>query len=146
MSTFFLLGNQHMYAQAQIGNGKPAPGGDVIDTGSSSTSAQACPSGSTYGCLEVGLPGNSDFSAGSKVDAIAYAGTPIRDLVNLVVKFALAILVIIGVITEWIMSALLGIFIAFISVVLLNTINPFLGKNAVEPSLGPVGSGAPGGG
>ena len=169
MSTFLLLGNQHMYAQAQIGNGKPAPGGDVIDnTSSSSTSAQACPSGSTYGCLEVGLPGNSDFSAGSKVDAIAYGGTPIRDLVNLVVKFALAILVIIGVITiviggymymtaagnasqvqtakEWIMSALLGIFIAFISVVLLNTINPFLGKNAVEPSLGPVGSGAPGGG
>lgn len=164
MSTFLLLGNQHMYAQAQIGNGKPAPGGDVIDATSGANTANSDP----YGNFEVGLPGNTDFKKDQPVSGALYSGTPIRDLINTAVTFALAILVIIGVITiviggymymtaagnasqvqsakEMIMSALLGIFIAFISVVLLNTINPFLGKNAVEPSLGPVGSGAPGGG
>ncbi len=132
------------------------------------TSAPCPSSASALGCFEVGLPGSKTFTANQPVGAFLDTKTPLKNLVNLVVTFALAILVIIGVITiviggymymtaagnasqvqsakEMIMSALLGIFIAFISVVLLNTINPFLGKNAVEPSLGPVGSGAPGGG
>ena len=132
------------------------------------TSAPCPSSASALGCFEVGLPGSKTFAADQPVGAFLDTKTPLKNLVNLIVTFALAILVIIGVITiviggymymtaagnasqvqtakEWIMSALLGIFIAFISVVLLNTINPFLGKNAVEPSLGPVGSGAPGGG
>ncbi|MEO6077269.1 MAG: hypothetical protein ABIP54_00605 [Candidatus Andersenbacteria bacterium] len=142
------------FVQAQLGSGainnpKPAPG-SVIDSSSCSDS--------TFGCFEVGLPGSKTFSANQPISAFLDSKTPIKNLVNLFVTFVTGILVIVGVITiviggymymtaggnasqvssakEMITAALIGIFIAFISVVILNTINPFLGKDAAEPTLG----------
>ena len=126
----------------------------------------SCAPDATFGCFEVGLPGSSTFKAGQEISSFTYeSSSPIKDLINLFVTFATAILVIIGVITiviggylymtaagnasqvasakEMITAALIGIFIAFVSVVILNTVNPFLGSKAVEPSLGPVESSAP---
>jgi TM2 domain-containing membrane protein YozV len=113
---------------------------------------------SQFGCFEVGLPGSKKFAAGQNIAAFTDSPAPIRDLVNLFVTFITGILVIVGVITiviggymymtaggnasqvssakEMITAALIGIFIAFISVVILNTVNPFLGRSAVEPKLG----------
>ncbi|HSX24625.1 MAG TPA: hypothetical protein VLG69_01530 [Candidatus Andersenbacteria bacterium] len=122
-----------------------------------------CPSSaSQFGCFEVGLPGNKQFSKDQPIAAFLDTKTPILSMVNLAVTFLIAILVIIGVIIivvggykymtaagnasqvkdakEMIGAALIGIFIAFISVVILNTINPALGPQAAEPSLGPQDS------
>ena len=121
----------------------------------------------TFGNFEVGLPGGSAFRKGQSIDQFIQGASnaPIKTLVNYMVTFAIGILVIIGVITiviggylymtaagnasqvssakEMITSALIGIFIAFISVVILNTINPYLGSKAVEPTI-PSPSGSPG--
>lgn len=158
VSVFLLYGNQDAFAQ--IGNGQPAPGGNVIDNGAGA-------SGGTFGNFEVGLPGGSNFRKGQSIDQFIQGASnaPIKTLVNYLVTFAIGILVIIGVITiviggylymtaagnasqvgsakEMITSALIGIFIAFVSVVILNTINPYLGSKAVEPTI-PSPSGSPG--
>ncbi len=125
------------------------------------------PNSSTFGNFEVGLPGNGPFAAGKSIDSFISGAQskPILTLVNLTVTFLTAILVIVGVITivlggylymtaagngsqvekakEMIKASLIGILIAFISVVLLNTINPALGPKAGEPTL-PSPSGSPG--
>lgn len=116
-------------------------------------------SSDSFGRFEVGLPGGSDFRKGGSIDTFiqSFQDRPILALVGMFVQFVIALIVIIGVITiviggylymtaggnahqveqakEMVYSSLVGIFIAFISVVILNTINPFLGSKAVEPTL-----------
>ncbi|MDA1168772.1 MAG: pilin [bacterium] len=119
-----------------------------------------------FGKFEVGLPGIpkdtfiADFVSGEK---------PILDFINLAVNAVIAVLVIIGLITiviggyiymtasgdasrvktakEMIIAALAGIFLSLVSVIILNTINSYLGSGAEEPKLGEPSNGStPGGG
>lgn len=121
-----------------------------------------CPNAGTYGCFEVGLPGITDKS----IDNFIKDDKPIIKFINLAVRVVIAILVIIGVISiviggymymtaggdggrvkmakEMIVAALVGILLSLISVVILNTINKYLGSEAVEPELGNTGAGAGG--
>ena len=112
----------------------------------------------TFGNLEVGLPG---IPAGKSIDELVKPGSkPILTFINQAVTAVIAILVIIGLISitiggylymtaagnggqvktakEWILAALVGIFLALASVIILTTINNYLGKDAQEPTLGPV--------
>lgn len=127
-----------------------------------------CPSPGTFGCFEVGLPGDSQLAAGQSIDSFANQDEPILSFINTAVNVVVAILVIIGVISivvagyiymtaggnanqvgtakDIIKSALLGIVIALTSVIILNTINKFLGSGAKEPELGNTQGGAAGAG
>lgn len=106
----------------------------------------------TFGNFEVGLPG-----ATGSIDSFVSGGKPITSFVGLAVNAVIAVLVIIGVICiviggyvymtahgdasqvklgkEMITAALAGIFLALISVIILNTINSYLGTDAVEPTI-----------
>ncbi len=117
-----------------------------------------CPNPGTFGCFEVGLPGKPELAAGQTIDTFVSSGTPILTFINTAVNVVVAILVIIGVISivvggyvymtaagnanqvgtakEIIKAALFGIVIALTSVIILNTINTFLGSGAKEPELG----------
>ncbi len=120
--------------------------------------AQTVQKNGTFGNLEVGLPG---IPAGESIDTLVKPGSkPILTFINQAVDAAIAILVIIGLISitiggylymtaagngervktakEWILAALVGIFLALVSVIILTTINNYLGKDAQEPQLGPV--------
>lgn len=114
-----------------------------------------------FGCFEVGLPGNSQLSAGKSVSnfVLETNNKPILTFINVAVNAVIAILVLIGVITiviagyvymtaagdgskvktakEMILAALVGIFLALVSVVILNVVNTYLGGSAQEPQLGP---------
>ncbi len=112
---------------------------------------------SGFGKFEVGLPG---IPSDTTIDSFASDPEPILKFINLATNAVIAILVIIGLISitvggylymtaagngkqietakEIIIAALAGIFLALISVVILNTINNYLGKDAKEPTLGPV--------
>lgn len=116
----------------------------------------------TFGKLEVGLPG---IPAGQSIDELVQPGSkPILTFINQAVTAVIAILVIIGLISitiggylymtaagnggqvktakEWILAALVGIFLALASVIILTTINNYLGKDAQEPTLGTANSSA----
>lgn len=135
----------------------------------SAQSPSPCNSGGKFGCFEVGLPGNPKLAAGAAIDAFLDSPKPIVDFINVAVKVVIAVLVIIGVISiviggyvymtaggdagrvkmakEIILAAIVGIFLSLISVVILNTINKYLGSSAQEPQLGgtspaPAGAGA----
>lgn len=117
----------------------------------------------TFGNFEVGLPGITDPSIDNFVQ-----NKPLVTFTNAAVKAVIAVLVIIGVICiviggyvymtaggdasrvklgkEMIVAALAGIFLALISVVILNTINSYLGTDAVEPELDTSGAGGGAGG
>lgn len=125
-----------------------------------------CPSGSTFGCFEVGLPGSSKLAAGKSIDGFVGGKDtePILEFIGVAVNVVIAALVIIGVISiviggymymtaggdggrvkmakEMIVAALVGIFLSLISVVILNTINKYLGTSAQEPVLGKTGTGS----
>lgn len=129
-----------------------------------------CPSNATFGCFEVGLPGSSELTAGKSIDSFIGGkdSKPILKFIGAAVNVVIAVLVIIGVICvviggymymtaggsgdqvktakSWIQSALFGIFLALISVVILNTINRYLGSDAQEPQLGTTGAGSGAGG
>ncbi len=130
-----------------------------------------CPNPGTFGCFEVGLPGSSELKAGATIDDFIGKGAetkPILKFINTAVNVVIAILVIIGVIStviggymymtaggdggrvklakEMILAALVGIFLSLISVVILNTINKYLGSEAQEPKLGETGAGGTAGG
>lgn len=128
-------------------------------------SSSPCPSDSKFGCFEVGLPGNEKLAAGSPIERFLDSPKPIVDFINVAVNVVIAVLVIIGVISitiggylymtaggdagqvktakEMILAAIVGIFLSLISVVILNTINKYLGSAAQEPQLGGI-SPAPG--
>lgn len=113
----------------------------------------------TFGDFEVGLPGITDKS----IDNFIKQPEPILAFINNAVNVVIAVLVIIGVISiviggymymtaggdggkvklakETIAAALVGIFLSLISVVILNTINTYLGTGAQEPVLGQTGAG-----
>lgn len=119
----------------------------------------------TFGTFEVGLPGSPELAAGASIDKfIGPEGSkPILKFINTAVNVVIAVLVIIGVISiviggymymtaggdggkvklakETIAAALVGIFLSLISVVILNTINTYLGTGAQEPVLGETGEG-----
>ncbi len=129
-----------------------------------------CPSDSTFGCFEVGLPGSAELAAGKSIDSFVGGQDtkPILKFIGVAVNVVIAALVIIGVISiviggymymtaggdgaqvtaakNWIQSALVGIFISLTSVVVLNTINRYLGSDAAEPTLGETGAGTGGAG
>ena len=135
------------------------------------TDPQDC-QGKTFGCFEVGLPG---ITEGDSIDDFVKDSKPILKFINLAVNAVIAVLVIIGLITiviggytymtaagdaskvklakEMIIAALAGIFLSLVSVIILNTINSYLGTDAQEPKLGStpapgagVGSGGGGSG
>ena len=128
-------------ASAQIGNrqsAEPLP-------------FQDCPEDSTFGCFEVGLPG---ISKDQPIDQFLSEneGRPILAFINLAVNAVIAVLVIIGLITiviagyiymtaggmgsqvtlakQMIQAALVGIFLSLVSVIILNTINKYIGSEA----------------
>jgi len=128
------------------------------------TDPQEC-QGKVFGCFEVGLPG---ITQGDSIDDFVKSPKPILDFINLAVNAVIAVLVIIGLITiviggyiymtasgdasrvkvakEMIIAALAGIFLSLISVIILNTINKYIGSDAQEPKLGaPSGNSTPGG-
>ncbi len=133
-------------------------------------SPNPCPSPGTYGCFEVGLPGSTKLQAGQSIESFVGGkdNKPILEFIGIAVNVVVALVVIIGVISivvggyiymtaggnasqvgtakEVIKAALLGIVIALTSVVILNTINRFLGSDAIEPELGDTQSGAAGAG
>lgn len=112
---------------------------------------------SGFGTFEVGLPG---IPNNTTIDSFASDSKPILKFTNLVINAVIAILVIIGLISitfggylymtaagngeqlgtakQIIIAALVGIFLSLVSVVILNTINRYLGEGAKEPILGPV--------
>lgn len=118
----------------------------------------------TFGDFEVGLPGITNKS----IDSFIKQPEPILAFINNAVNVVIAVLVIIGVISiviggymymtaggdggrvklakETIAAALVGIFLSLISVVILNTINTYLGTGAQEPVLGQTGEGGAAGG
>lgn len=122
---------------------------------------QATQQSGTFGEFEVGLPGITDKS----IDNFIKDDKPILKFIGIAVNVVIAALVIIGVISiviggymymtaggngaqvtaakTWIQSALVGIFLSLISVVVLNTINRYLGSDAAEPVLGETGTGTP---
>ncbi|HLC49066.1 MAG TPA: pilin [Candidatus Andersenbacteria bacterium] len=119
--------------------------------------------GGTFGEFEVGLPG---LPKGSSIDRLVGTPDPILQFINLAVNAVIAILVIIGLITiviagyiymtaagdaskvklakEMIIAALAGIFLSLVSVIILNTINKYIGSDAQEPALGSPSPGAEG--
>lgn len=125
-------------------------------------------SGGTFGNFEVGIPGKPELAAGQSIDSFASQGEPILSFISTAVNVVVALVVIIGVISivvggyiymtaggngdqvkqakVVIKSALFGIIIALTSVVILNTINRFLGSDAIEPQLGNTQGGTAGGG
>lgn len=125
-----------------------------------------CPE-SVFGCFEVGLPGiPTDQSIDQFVGEAEQE--PLLKFVNLAVNTVIAVLVVIGLIIivaggyiymtaagdgsrvklakEMIFAALFGIVLSFVSVVILNTINRYIGSDAQEPVLGEPGSGSNTGG
>lgn len=126
---------------------------DSINAASDTTSTQS----GSFGSFEVGLPG---IPAGESIDQLAHEPAPILNFINTTVNATIAVLVIVGLISitiggylymtaagnggqvktakEWILAALVGIFLALASVIILTTINNYLGKDAQEPTLGPV--------
>lgn len=118
---------------------------------------------STFGNFEVGLPGVT-----GSIDTFVNQDKPIVNFVGVAISAVIAVLVIIGVICiviggyvymtaggdasrvklgkEMIVAALAGIFLALISVIILNTINSYLGTDAVEPKLDISGAGGGGNG
>lgn len=132
-------------AFAQIGNGQPAPALPI--------EGNDC-EGTTFGCFEVGLPG---ISVGESIDDFAKGPTPLLSFINFAVKAVIAILVIIGLLSiviggyiymtaagngsqvklakEIIIAALAGIFLSLVSVIILTTVNKYLGSGAIEPKL-----------
>lgn len=123
--------------------------------------------GTTFGCFEVGLPG---IPTRQSIDDFVNNPTPILSFINFAVKAVIAILVIIGLISivvggyiymtaagngsqvklakEIIIAALAGIFISLVSVIILTTVNKYIGSAAKEPALGKpsAGSGSSGDG
>lgn len=116
--------------------------------------ASPCPSSEGgFGCFEVGLPGITEQTIDSFLDH--NSNRPILAFIDFAVKAVIAILVIIGVISivvggylymtaagnakqigtakEMILAALVGIFLSLVSVVILNTVNTFLGSSAKDP-------------
>lgn len=114
----------------------------------------------TFGEFEVGLPG---IPEGQTIDDFVADPKPILKFINLAVNAVIAVLVIIGLITiviggyiymtaagdgskvkvakEMIIAALAGIFLSLVSVIILNTINSYLGSGAEEPNFGtPLGA------
>ena len=109
----------------------------------------------SFGDFEVGLPGDSRFTKGSSIFAVANSDTPILDLINLLVNIISVVLVFIGVITivvagylymtaggdasqvgtakSLLVAALLGITLSLAAVLILNTISPQFGEEAVDP-------------
>jgi hypothetical protein len=132
-----------------------------------------CPNPGTFGCFEVGIPGITEksidtFLDNNKADANGTNG-PILAFIRVAVNVIIGILVLIGVISvviggylymtaggngkqvesakEMILAALMGIVISLVSVVILNTINRFIGSGAREPILSPApGAGTAGAG
>lgn len=119
------------------------------------SSASKNQSGS-FGDFEVGLPGITDKSIDNFINTSGKK--PIVKFIDLAVTVVIAALVIIGVISitiggylymtaggdagqvktakEMILASIVGIFLALISVIILNTINKYLGTSAEEPQLG----------
>ena len=115
------------------------------------------PKSGTFGKFEVGLPG---IPKDTTIDEYVNNPKPIVRFINTSVNVVIALLVIIGLISitiggylymtaagngkqigtakEIIIAALAGIFLALISVVILNTVNRYLGEAAKEPTLGPA--------
>ncbi len=113
-----------------------------------------------FGDFEVGLPG---IPAGSSIDRFVGQDKPILAFINLAVNIVIAVLVIIGLITiviagytymtaagdasqvktakGMIQAALFGILLSLVSVVILNTINKYIGSGAEEPKLGSPSNG-----
>ncbi len=144
--------------------------GSLLAPSAFAESPAPCPSDSTFGCFEVGLPGSSELTAGKSIDSFVGGKDtkPILKFIGVAVNVVIAALVIIGVISvviggymymtaggngdqvksakSWIQSALVGIFLSLISVVVLNTINKYLGSEAAEPELGETGTGTSGAG
>ena len=118
----------------------------------------------TFGSFEVGLPG---IPEGQTIDDFVADSKPILKFINFAVNAVIAVLVIIGLITiviggyiymtaagdgskvkvakEMIIAALAGIFLSLVSVIILNTINSYLGTDAEEPKLGEPSGGTSGG-
>jgi hypothetical protein len=118
-----------------------------------------------FGNFEVGLPG---LPAGSSIDRFAGKDEPILEFINLVVNTVIAVLVIIGLISiviggyiymtaagdgsrvklakEMILAAIFGIVLSLVSVIILNTINRYIGSGATEPELGESSPGSGSGG
>ncbi|MEX0649561.1 MAG: hypothetical protein WD200_01005 [Candidatus Andersenbacteria bacterium] len=115
--------------------------------------AQApCPPGSLYGCLEAPLPGQKS----TNIDDLVRANSPLLTYIDIVVKFVIAIIVVISVISviaggfvymtaggdaskvalakTIILSALGGLALALLSWVLLNTISPQFASQLRDPT------------
>lgn len=107
---------------------------------------QEDPCDSDFGCFEVGLPGDPDLQAKKPIDTFVSGGTPLIRFMRIIINFVTAAVVAIGIITvvvagyiymtargdagqvglakQFLSAALLGIFLALTSYLVLNTISP----------------------
>jgi hypothetical protein len=119
-----------------------------------------CDPNSRFGCFEVGLPG-SDISAGQDIENFIGQSNraPLLRLIRIIVTFITALIVSIGIITvvvagyiymtaggdagrvglakQFLSAALLGIFLALTSYLILNTISPQFTREVQEPTFNP---------